>query len=88
MTENDTALATRFALARTLAAEAGAIALDYFNRRDTLVVETKRDLQDVVSIADRNVETFLRERVAEIHPADGFLGEEFMTRALPALPGS
>lgn len=77
MTENDTALATRFALARTLAAEAGAIALDYFNRRDTLVVETKRDLQDVVSIADRNVETFLRDRVAEIHPADGFLGEEF-----------
>lgn len=30
------------------------------------MVETKRDLQDVVSIADRNVETFLRERV-DVH---------------------
>ncbi|MDI7864641.1 inositol monophosphatase family protein [Rhizobiaceae bacterium n13] len=77
MTVNDTALAARFALAKTLAAEAGAMALDYFNRRDTLVIETKRDLQDVVSIADRNVETFLKERVAEIYANDGFLGEEF-----------
>lgn len=77
MTVNDAALAARFALARTLAAEAGAMALDYFGRRDTLVIETKRDLQDVVSIADRNVETFLKQRVAEIYPADGFLGEEF-----------
>ena len=77
MTVNDTALAARFALAKTLAAEAGAIALDYFNRRDTLVIETKRDLQDVVSIADRNVETFLKERVAEVYANDGFLGEEF-----------
>ncbi|WP_165222959.1 inositol monophosphatase family protein [Affinirhizobium pseudoryzae] len=77
MTVNDTALANRFALAKTLAAEAGAMALDYFNRRETLVIETKRDLQDVVSIADRNVETFLKERVAEIYATDGFLGEEF-----------
>lgn len=77
MNSNDVALSARFALAKSLAADAGAMALDYFNRRDTLVIETKRDLQDVVSIADRNVETFLRQRVAEIHPEDGFLGEEF-----------
>ncbi len=77
MTVNDAALAARFALAKRLATEAGAMALDYFNRRDTLVIETKRDLQDVVSIADRNVETFLKERVAEIYASDGFLGEEF-----------
>ncbi|WP_337269575.1 inositol monophosphatase family protein [Oryzifoliimicrobium ureilyticus] len=77
MTMTDTELAARFALAKRLAAEAGAMALDYFNRRDTLVIETKRDLQDVVSIADRNVETFLRDRVAEVYPEDGFLGEEF-----------
>lgn len=77
MTVNDAALSARFALAKALAAEAGAMALDYFNRRDTLVIETKRDLQDVVSIADRNVETFLKTRVAEIYADDGFLGEEF-----------
>ncbi|MBW9054497.1 inositol monophosphatase [Rhizobium mesosinicum] len=40
------------------------------------MIETKRDLQDVVSIADRNVETLIRQRVAEAFAADGFLGEE------------
>ena len=67
----------RFALARALAEEAGALALDYFNRRETLVIETKRDLQDVVSIADRNVEQMIRDRVAAAFPGDGFLGEEY-----------
>ena len=76
-TSPETALDTRFALARALVQEAGAMALDYFNRRDTLVIETKRDIQDVVSIADRNVETLLRERVAALFEEDGFLGEEF-----------
>jgi myo-inositol-1(or 4)-monophosphatase len=33
-----------------------ALALDYYNKRETLVIETKRDPQDVVSIADRDVE--------------------------------
>ncbi|MBB4577435.1 fructose-1,6-bisphosphatase/inositol monophosphatase family enzyme [Rhizobium lentis] len=41
------------------------------------MIETKRDLQDVVSIADRDVEMFLRQNVAETFPADGFLGEEY-----------
>ncbi len=76
-TSPETSLDTRFALARALAQEAGAMALDYFNRRDTLVIETKRDMQDVVSIADRNVEKMIRERVAAMLPEDGFLGEEF-----------
>ena len=77
MTSQDTGLDTRFTLARAIAREAGAMALDYFNRRDSLVIETKRDLQDVVSIADRNVETLIRERVEAALPGDGFLGEEF-----------
>ncbi|WP_072597418.1 inositol monophosphatase family protein [Sinorhizobium americanum] len=55
----------------------GERSLDYFNKRETLVIETKRDPQDVVSIADRNVETLIRERVAVQFPADGFLCEEF-----------
>ncbi|OWV97375.1 inositol monophosphatase [Rhizobium sp. R72] len=77
MIVHDTDLEQRFALAKSLAEKAGALALDYFNKRDTLVIETKRDLQDVVSIADRNVETFLREQVAAAIPDDGFLGEEY-----------
>lgn len=69
-------LETRLALAEKIAHEAGAKALDYYNRRASLVIETKHDPQDVVSIADRDVERLIRERVASAHPDDGFLGEE------------
>ncbi|HBQ79269.1 MAG TPA: inositol monophosphatase, partial [Erwinia persicina] len=48
-------ISRRLALAERVAREAGAKALDFFNRRDQLVIETKRDAQDVVSIADRDV---------------------------------
>lgn len=70
-------LRPRLELAEKIALEAGAKALDYFNRRESLVIETKRDPQDVVSIADRDVETLIRERVANAHAEDGFLGEEY-----------
>jgi len=70
-------LEARFALAEAVAREAGAVALDYFKRRETLVVETKRDPQDVVSIADRDVENLIRARFNEAFPADGVLGEEY-----------
>ena len=70
-------LDARFALAQTIARNAGAVALDYFNRRETLLIETKRDAQDVVSIADREVENLIRAGVADILPDDGFLGEEY-----------
>ena len=71
------ALASRFQLAQEMAEEAGRLALDYFNKRETLVIETKHDPQDVVSIADRNVETLIRDRVAAAFADDGFLGEEY-----------
>lgn len=77
MTSETSGLDTRFALAQAMAKEAAAVALDYFNRRETLVIETKRDPQDVVSIADREVENLIRARVAAAHPQDGFLGEEY-----------
>ncbi len=70
------ALTSRFTLARTLAEEAGDMALDYFRRRSELEIEAKRGMQDVVSIADRNVETFIRQRLEEAFPEDGILGEE------------
>ncbi|PDT53508.1 MULTISPECIES: inositol monophosphatase family protein [Sinorhizobium] len=77
MSMDEAGLDRRFALAQSIAEEAGALALDYFNKRETLVIETKRDPQDVVSIADRDVETMIRSRVAAELPEDGFLGEEF-----------
>ncbi|MEO9339815.1 inositol monophosphatase family protein [Mesorhizobium sp. SB112] len=70
-------LSARLAFAEELAKEAGKIALDYFNRREMLIVETKGDLQDVVSVADREVELLIRRRFAETFPDDGVLGEEF-----------
>lgn len=76
MTGQTDGLEERFALAKALAHEAGAMALKYFNERETLVIETKRDLQDVVSIADRNVEIMLRDRVDKAFEGDAFLGEE------------
>jgi myo-inositol-1(or 4)-monophosphatase len=69
-------LEARLALAEAVAREAGKLALDYFNKRETLVVETKRDAQDVVSIADREVEDLVRARFREAYPTDGILGEE------------
>ncbi|MGV1866308.1 MULTISPECIES: inositol monophosphatase family protein [unclassified Rhizobium] len=71
----------RFTLAQTVALEAGKLAFDYFNRRETLVIETKRDLQDVVSIADREVEELIRSRFGEAYGADGVLGEEYGLQA-------
>lgn len=55
--------------------EAGAIAIGYFKDRGTLVVDQK-GAQDWVSEADRNVETFIRKRIAEEWPEDGIFGEE------------
>jgi myo-inositol-1(or 4)-monophosphatase len=77
MTTENTAVSARFELAKSMAEEAGRLALDYFNRRETLVIEMKRDPQDVVSVADRDVENLIRRRVAAAHADDGFLGEEY-----------
>ncbi len=65
----------RFAFARNLIAEAGAVALDYFGRVTTLAVNSK-GLQDVVTEADVAVENLIKGRLAEAYPSDAFLGEE------------
>lgn len=70
-------LRERLEIAEAVAAEAAALAFDYFERRDSLLVETKRDMHDVVSIADREVEALIRKRMSAVFPEDGFLGEEF-----------
>jgi myo-inositol-1(or 4)-monophosphatase len=77
MTTDTQHISDRHALAEQIAREAGRLALDYFTRRDSLVIEIKGDPQDVVSIADRNVETLIRDRVAAAFADDGFLGEEY-----------
>jgi myo-inositol-1(or 4)-monophosphatase len=71
MTDLDVRLSTAISVAQ----EAGALALGYFERREELVIEHKGP-QDLVSKADREVETLIRRRFAEAFPTDGMLGEE------------
>jgi len=67
----------RYACAKSLALEAAQLGMDYYRQRETLDVEHKgSDQQDVVSIADKSIEDFIRARLAEQFPQDGFLGEE------------
>lgn len=56
--------------------DAGKQALEYFNNREQLIVETKMEPQDVVSIADREVEVTIVNGLQNHFPEDGFLGEE------------
>lgn len=62
-------------LARTTALEAGALA---FRRRaeGVNIAASKSSPEDVVTDADREVETLIRSRLAVARPDDGFYGEE------------
>ncbi|MFX0537062.1 inositol monophosphatase family protein [Ornithinimicrobium sp. Y1847] len=63
------------ALAIRLAEEAGALVRD--QRPDRLgVQQTKSTDLDVVTVMDQRSEQLLRERLAELRPDDGVLGEE------------
>lgn len=59
--------------AMRLAEHAGALSLKYF--RKTLDVEHKAD-RSPVTVADRSIETAMRQRIEETYPHHGILGEE------------
>jgi histidinol-phosphatase len=63
----------RYELALTAAKEAGQSALRHFDT--DMVVEWKKDLSPV-TLADREAEALLRNRLLGRFPQDGFLGEE------------
>ena len=65
----------RFDAAQAVARSAGALALDYFRRAETLVVEHKGS-QDLVSEADRETERHIRQELQSAFPVDAFMGEE------------
>ncbi len=65
----------RLSFAIDLAKRAGALALEHFRALDTLTIESKGH-QDLVSNADRDVETFVRGEIAKRYPDDGIFGEE------------
>ncbi len=70
----------RMKFATALAQRAGQLGLDYFRKLDTLTIESKGH-QDMVSEADRNLETFIRAALASEYPDDGVVGEEHATTA-------
>ncbi len=72
---NSKSLDARFAVAGKLVEEAGALALGYFNNRDSLIIKSK-GLQDMVSQADLATEVLIRDTLRKYFPDDGFLGEE------------
>lgn len=77
-----TALAEDLALALDLADRADAISLARFRAVD-LEVSTKPDRTPVTE-ADLAVERAIRDRLAEVRPDDGVLGEEFGTEGSAA----
>lgn len=70
-------LEARFSHARDVIREAGKRAMDYYDgTAGDLKIEMKTNALDMVSIADKNVEAIIRDRIADSFPEDGFLGEE------------
>lgn len=61
--------------AKTIARDAGAMALEFFRDISALDIQSK-GVQDMVSNADLEVETFVREQIAALFPEDGIVGEE------------
>ena len=62
-------------LARDIAVEAGELA-HRLRGEGVQVADTKSTLTDIVTFADRETEQFIRNRLADARPGDGFLGEE------------
>jgi len=79
MLPDSTETAERLTFAVTIAQEAGDLTLKYFRRGD-LKVDRKADASPV-TIADREAELYLRERIAKRYPGDAIFGEEFGQRS-------
>ncbi len=75
----DADVQSRLHLMLTATREAGQLTLKYF-RRDNFDVERKED-DSPVTVADREAEGRLRERIAEQFPQDAIVGEEFGEQA-------
>lgn len=71
----------RLEAAKTIARDAGALGLSFFQDISKLEVSDKTSAQDMVSNADLEVETFVRSRIAEVFPDDGIIGEEHAPKA-------
>jgi len=66
----------RLAFTVALAARAGDAGMAHFRDLGALTIESKGH-QDMVSNADRELETMIRDALAEAYPGDGIIGEEY-----------
>ncbi|MFB2599652.1 inositol monophosphatase family protein [Herbiconiux sp. P17] len=71
-------------IARSIAVEAGAL-IKKRRAEGVAVAASKSSPEDVVTFADRESEDFIRARLAELRPDDGFFGEE--SAATPGTSG-
>ncbi len=71
-------LRARLKVGLSAAREAGRLTLEFF-QRDGLAIEWKADASPV-TVADRNAEQLLRERISTAFPDDAILGEELGDR--------
>ncbi|MDR2115189.1 MAG: histidinol-phosphatase [Planctomycetaceae bacterium] len=69
----------RLEFAKKIAREAGELTLRYFYNHEHVIVERKSD-ESPVTVADREAENLLRQRISEQFPDDAILGEEFPNR--------
>lgn len=76
MADNKDAAHAFWAVAEALADVARPETLRHFRSRD-LVAESKRADFDPVTLADRAAEQAMRDKLMELRPEDGILGEEF-----------
>ncbi len=72
---DDDEIHKRLNFAKSLALQAGEKASVYFGSIGDLVIESK-GVQDMVSNADLETETFIREQLEQAFPEDGIVGEE------------
>ncbi len=69
----------RARFAEHVTVKAGRLAMEFFRDVSQLTVESK-GVQDLVSNADRDVETLIRREINESFPDDGIIGEEYATQ--------
>lgn len=65
----------RYRYACDIARAAASRAYAFYQQRERLVTEQDKDLQDVVSEAERNVEQLIKSLIAERFPQDAIAGE-------------
>lgn len=70
-------ISDRFTFIKQVAIDAGKLAVSYYHQRNKLNIEKKKDDgQDLVTVADKNTEQFIRDQINQQYVQDTIFGEE------------